>query len=218
MSFPVKPRRRYDSRGRQEQAGRSRWAMLQAARRLFLDRGDAATTMPAIAAAAGVSVQSVYKPFGNKPALLKAVFDVAIAGDDEPVPVLQRAALGRVRDEPDPRRKLQLYGEFVAEVTPRHVPIQLLARAAAAIDPEAAGVWAQLQAERLAGMTLFARALDAEGHLRPGVSVEEARDLLWTCSSPEAYDLLVLQRGWTPRRYGRWLADTLTAALLKRGG
>ena len=118
MSSPVKPRRRYDSRGRQEQAGRSRWAMLQAARRLFLDQGYAATTMPAIAAAAGVSVQSVYKAFGNKPALLKAVFDVAIAGDDEPVPVLQREALGRVRAEPDPYRKLSLYGEFVAEVSP----------------------------------------------------------------------------------------------------
>ena len=135
MSSTVKPRRRYDSRGRQEQAGRSRWAMLQAARGLFLDHGYAATTMPAVAAAAGVSVQSVYKAFGNKPALLKAVFDAAIAGDDEPVPVLQRAALGRVRDEPDPYRKLSLYGEFVAEVSPRHVPIQLLARAAAAADP-----------------------------------------------------------------------------------
>ena len=214
MSFPVKPRRRYDSRGRQEQAGRSRWAMLQAARRLFLDRGYAATTMPAIAAAAGVSVQSVYKAFGNKPALLKAVFDVAIGGVDEPVPVLQREALGRVRAEPDPYRKLSLYGEFVAEVTPRHVPIQLLARAAATADPEAAGVWDQLRAERLAGLTLFARALHQDGHLRPGVSVDEARDLLWTYNSPELYELLVLQRGWTPQRYGRWLADALTAALL----
>ena len=214
MSSTVEPRRRYDSRGRQEQAGRSRWAMLQAARGLFLDHGYAATTMPAVAAAAGVSVQSVYKAFGNKPALLKAVFDAAIAGDDEPVPVLQRAALGRVRDEPDPYRKLSLYGEFVAEVSPRHVPIQLLARAAAAADPEAAGVWDQLQAERLAGMTLFARALHRDGLLRQDVPVEEARDLLWTCNSPELYELLVLQRGWTPQRYGRWLADTLGAALL----
>ena len=158
MSSDVKPpRRRYDASGRRRQAIQHRWAMLQAARRLFLERGYAATTMPAVAAAAEVSVQSVYKAFGNKPALLKAVFDVAMAGDDEPVPMLQRAALGRVRDEPDPRRKLALYGDFVAEVSPRHVPIQLLARAAAATDPEAAGVWEQLQAERLTGMTIFAR-------------------------------------------------------------
>jgi AcrR family transcriptional regulator len=188
--------------------------MLQAAHRLFLERGYPATTMPAVAAGAGVSVQSVDKAFGNKPALLKGVFDVAMAGDDEPVPMLRRGALGRVRDEPDPRRKLRLYGEFVAEVAPRHVPVQLLAKAAAATDPEAAGVWEQLQAERLDGLTLFARALHDAGHLRPDVPMEEARDLLWTCNSPETYDLLVLQRGWTPERYGRWVADALTAALL----
>jgi AcrR family transcriptional regulator len=188
--------------------------MLQAAHRLFLEHGYSATTMPAVAAGAGVSVQSVYKAFGNKAALLKSVFDAAMAGDDEPVPMLARAALGRVRDEPDPRRKLRLYGEFVAEVSPRHVPVQLLAKAAAATDPEAAGVWEQLQAERLAGLTLFANALHDAGHLRPDVPAEEARDLLWTCNSPETYDLLVLQRGWTPARYGRWVADTLTEALL----
>jgi hypothetical protein len=141
---------------------------------------------------------------------------VAIAGDDEPVPVLARAALGRVRAEPDPCRKLSLYGELVADVLPCHVPIQLLVHAAAATDPEAAGVWDQLRAERLAGMTQFAGALHQEGHLRPAVSVDEARDLLWTCNSPELYELLVIQRGWTPQRYGRWVADTLIGTLLKR--
>src|SRR4029450_8919239 len=128
MSPPVKPRRSYDASRRQEQARRSRWAMLQAAHRLFLERGYPATTMPAVAAAAGVSVQSVYKDFGKQPALLKAVFDVAMAGDDESVPMLGRAALGRVRDEPDPRRKLRLYGEVVADVSPRQVHVPAPAR------------------------------------------------------------------------------------------
>ena len=127
--------------------------------------------------------------------------------------MLQGAALGRVRAKPDPRRKLSLYGEFVADVSPRHVPIQLLVRAAAATDPEAV-VWDQLPAERMEGMTLFARALHREGHLRPDVSAEEAGDMLWTCNSPEVYELLVLQRGWTPERYGRWVADTLIAGLI----
>jgi hypothetical protein len=102
----------------------------------------------------------------------------------------------------------------VAEVSPRHVPVPLLARAAATTDPEGAGVWEQLQTERLAGMAQFAQALRREGQLRPGVPVDEAGDLLWTCSSPEVYELLVLQRGWTPERYGRWVAQTLIAALL----
>jgi AcrR family transcriptional regulator len=127
-----------------------------------------------------VSVQSIYKAFGNKPALLKTVFDVAIAGDDEPVPMLQRAALSRVRAEPDPRRKLSLYGEFVAEVSPRHVPIQLLVRAAAATDAEAARVWDQLRVERMTGMTMFARALHQEGSSAP--TSRSSRPA--TCSGP----------------------------------
>jgi AcrR family transcriptional regulator len=214
MSSPVKPRRRYDSSRRQEQARHNRWAVLQAARQLFLEHGFAATTMPAIASAAGVSVQTVYKAFGNKARLAKAVFDVAMAGDDEPVPMLQRASLARARDEPDPRTKLRLYGEFLAEVAPRHVPVQLVIRDAATSDPEARVVWAELQAERLKGMTLFARALHDDGHLRPGISTNEARDVLWTCNSAELFQLLVLERGWPPKRYGRWVADALISALL----
>jgi AcrR family transcriptional regulator len=188
--------------------------VLQAARQLFLERGFAVATMPTIASAAGVSVQTVYKAFGNKAQLAKAVFDVAMAGDDEPVPMLQRASLGKVRAEPDARKKLRLYGEFLAEVAPRHVPVQLVIRDAATSDPEARVVWADLQAERLKGMSQFARSLHDDGHLRPGVSTNQARDILWTCNSAELYQLLVLDRGWSPKQYGRWVADTLISSLL----
>jgi AcrR family transcriptional regulator len=213
MSGSVK-RRRYNAEHRQEQARRSREEVLRAAREMFLAKGYAATTVPAVAQAAGVSAQNVYKAFGNKPGLLKGVFDFSIADDDQPVSMLQRSALTQIRDEPDARRKLALYGQFVAEVSPRHVPIQLLARAAATNDPGAAEIWQQLCAERLHGMTLFGQALADAGHLRPGVSGDDARDLLWVCNSPETYDLLVNQRRWTPDRYGAWIADSLTAALL----
>lgn len=214
MSSPVKPRRRYDSSRRLEQARRTRAAVVHAAHQLFLERGFAATTMSEVASAAGVSVPTVYKAFGNKPRLAKAVFDVAMAGDDEPVPMLQRAALGKVRHEPDARAKLRLYGEFLAEVAPRHVPVQLVIRDAATTDPEARAVWAELQTERLNGMTMFARDLHDNGHLRPGVSRTEARDVLWTYNSAELFQLLVVERGWSPRRYGRWVANALIAALL----
>jgi AcrR family transcriptional regulator len=166
----------------------------------------------------GVSVQTVYKAFGNKARLAKAVFDVAMAGDDDAVPMLQRASLSRVRDEPDARAKFRLYGEFLAEVAPRHVPVQLVIRDAATSDPEAREAWAQLQAERLNGMTLFARALHDDGHLRPGVSANEARDVLWTYNSAELFQLLVLERGWSPKRYGRWIAAGLISALLPDPG
>ena len=212
MSEVVKGRKPYDASSRQEQARTSRRHVLATATRMFLERGYSDTTVPAVARAAGVSPQNVYKAFGNKPGLLKAVFDVAMAGDDEPLAMMQREALTRVREEPDPSEKLRLYGRFIADTAPRHTPIQLLARAAAATDPEAAAIWDQLCAERLHGMTLFARGL-AE-HLRDDVTVDDARDLLWTHNSPELYDLLVNARGWSPERFGQWLSASLIAALL----
>jgi len=214
MSDGVKPRRRYDSSRRQEQARENRRAILEAARRMFLRRGYAATTVSAIAGEAGVSVETVYKAFANKPGLVKAVVDVAIVGDDESVPMIERELVRRIEAETDPRRKLALYGEHLSESAPRRVPVELLVRAAAASDPGAAGVWDQLEAERLTGMGFFARHLHEGGHLRAGVSLEEAQDVLWTCNSAELYDLLVLRRGWSAERYGRWVADALSAALL----
>lgn len=212
MSANVNGRRRYDATGRQEQARLARARVLVAARERFLADGYTRTTVPGVARAAGVSAQSVYKAFGSKAALVKAVFDVAIAGDDGPSTVLERESLTRVREEADPYAKLSLYARFVAETVPRHGPIQLLVRAAAAADPEAARMWEQLSTERLTGMTLFARALRV--HLRDGVTVDDARDILWSHNSVELWDLLVRQRGWSSSRYAEHLARTLTHALL----
>ena len=210
----VNSRRQYDSSRRQEQARQTRRAVLHAAQARFLAEGYAATTISAVAADAGVSVETVYKAFRNKPGLVKAVFDVAIAGDDEPIPILQREFVRRNQAEPDPRRKLEAYGQHLAEIAPRIGPIQLVVRAAAATDTGAAGVLEALQAERLTGMTLFARDLAEGGHLRAGVSAEEARDALWAHNSVELWDLLVNQRGWSNDRYGRWVGTQLIAALL----
>lgn len=212
MSEQVKGRRRYDATGRQEQARRTRAAVLTVARELFLTGGYSATSMATVAEAARVSTQLLYKTFGNKAGLVKALFDVAIAGDDEPVRMVDRESLTRVREEPDPYAKLRLYGAFVADTAPRHVPIQLLVRAAADADSEAGSLWRNLSQERLQGMAMFARALAPS--LRPDVTVDHARDLLWAHNSPELWDLLVLQRGWSPAQFGDHLAETLIAALL----
>ena len=85
---------------------------------------------------------------------------------------------------------------------------------AAATDPGAAGVWEQLQHERLTGMTAFATHLHEGGHLRPDVSLEEARDVLWAHNAVELWELLVRLRGWSDERFGRWVGRQLVAALL----
>jgi AcrR family transcriptional regulator len=207
--------RRYDSSRRRAQAGQNRAAVLEAARSRFFAQGYAATTVGQVAGDAGVSVETVYKAFGNKAGLLKAVFDVAVAGDDEPVAMADRDFIARIEAEPQARSKIELYVAHLCESLPRAAPVQLLARDAGAADADAAGVYEQTRAEMLHGMTLFARNLHQTGQLQ--VSANEARDLLWTYFSAEVYELLVLERGWSTKRYGRFLADAVIAALVEPG-
>ncbi|HEX2307091.1 MAG TPA: helix-turn-helix domain-containing protein [Jatrophihabitantaceae bacterium] len=214
MGSEVKRSARAKPRLRAEQARRTRRAVLDAARELFLREGYAGTTMRAVAARAGVSVETVYKVFGNKAKLVKAVFDVAVVGDDEPVPMLQRQLVRDIDAEPDPARKLERYGQHIAEVNLRVGRLLLVVRDAAVSNPDAARVWEQLQEERARGMAMFAAKLDAGGFLRPGVTAEEARDVLWAFNSVETWDLFVNQRGWAYERWGDWLGRQLTAALL----
>ncbi len=204
--------RRYDSSGRRERARQTRGQIVDAAEGLFLTDGYAATTVAAIAAAAQVSVETIYKGFGGKPGLVRAIVEKGLAGEG-PEPAEQRS--DRIRDtEPDPRRILTAWGTFTTEIAPRAAPIITLARDAAASDPEVAAVLGQISAARHERMTLNVRRLFDAGHLRPGITIGEAADILWTYSSPELYDLLVRQRGWPAEQYGRFVGQALIAALL----
>jgi AcrR family transcriptional regulator len=211
----VNTRRRYDSSGRRERARQTQGQIIDAARELFLADGYAATTVSAIAAAAQVSVETIYKGFGGKPGLVRAIVDNGLAGQG-PVPAEQRS--DHIRDtEPDPRQTLTAWGAFVTELAPPTAPILALARDAAASDPDLAALLQEISAARHERMTLNARGLADAGHLRPGITVSEAADILWTYSSPELYDLLARQRGWTAERYGQFVAQALIAALLPPG-
>jgi AcrR family transcriptional regulator len=208
----VNTRRRYDSSGRRERARQAREQIAGIAEELFLSRGYAATTVAAIAARARVSVETIYKSFGGKPGLVRAIVEAGLAGPG-PIPAEQRS--DQIRDtEPDPRQILTAWGAFVTEIAPRTAPTLLLARDAAASDPELAALLDQISAARLERMTVNARALSDAGHLRPGLTVAQAADILWTYTSPELYDLLVLRRGWSPDHYGHFTAQALIAALL----
>jgi len=214
MADPVKPPRRYDASRRQTQANATRRRMLEEARRLFLDHGYAKAAMPQIASAAGVSVQTVYKAFANKATLLKAVFDVAVAGDDDDVSMTERDIIGNIRAEPDAAGKITLYLSHLAQGSPRYAPVQLLARAAASADPAARAVWEQIRAETLTAMTMFAADLVSTDQLRRDLSADDVRDVLWVYHSPEIFEMLVLARGWDTDRYGRFLTEAVIDALL----
>jgi AcrR family transcriptional regulator len=211
-SVKGRPPRRYDSSRRRQLAQQNRHAVLASARRRFLAQGYAATTIAEIARDAGVSVETVYKAFATKAGVLKALFDVSVAGDDEPIPMAERDVIQKVRDAPEAARKLELYAKHLAATMPRSAPVQLLARDGAASSPDAAAVWKQIRHETLTAMTMFASSLARTGQLR--VSATQARDILWTYHAPELYELLVLERGWSATRYGKFIARAWIDALL----
>lgn len=211
-SVKGQPPRRYNSPHRRQQAQQNRRRVLQAARQRFLAQGYAATTIAEIATDAGVSMETVYKTFSSKAGVLKALFDVSVTGDDDPIPMAQRDVIQEVLDAPDATRKIAIYAKHLASTMPRSAPIQLLARDGAASSPDAATVWKQIRQETLTAMNMFAADLVTTGQLR--VSATVARDVLWTYHAPELYELLVLERGWSAARYGEFITCALTDALL----
>jgi AcrR family transcriptional regulator len=205
-------RRRYDASRRREQARLTREAIIAAARQRFLDGGYGATTIASIAADAGASTDTIYKSFGGKAGLLRAICEDALAGAGR-VPAEQRSDAMQAA-ESDPYRMLHGLGILTTEVAPRIAPLLLLLSAAAETDPAVAQLRADLDAARLTRMTQVARTLAGKTQLRPGVSIEEAAEIMWTYSSPELYGLLVVGRGWTPERYGHFVGEALVDALL----
>lgn len=206
-------KRSYDASGRREQARARRLEVVLAARDLFERDGYRPTTIAAIAARAGVSAESVYKGFGSKAALAKAVFDIALAGDDEPVPVAQRPGMRAVRDEPDVRRKITMFVDGMARRQARSAKVQILIRDGRHVDDLLTPVWAKLSDEGLIGMTMLGRHLLETGQLRDGIDLEEVRDVLWNYLAIDHYERLVLSQGWPLERYSHWLARAITSAI-----
>jgi AcrR family transcriptional regulator len=206
-----KTQRSYDGTRRQERAREQHETTLERARDLFLDQGYGATTVESIAKAAGVSAATVYKTYGGKAGLVRDLCAQALAGTG-PVSAEQRS--DALRDADDPRTVIEGWGALVTEVSPRVSPLLLLLRTAAETDPDAAALYAELDEARLDRMADNARHLARREHLRAGITTAQARDVLWLCSSPELYELLVQQRGWTPQQLGAFVIDTITGALL----
>jgi AcrR family transcriptional regulator len=191
----------------------SRRDILQAAQRLFTDRGYVATSIPAIATEAGVAVQTIYNVVGSKREVLGGVIELAVRGPDYPATPSQIVG-ERIRAAADPHRIIELLVDWLVAAHARSAPISLAIREAAAVDEEAAELEQTLADERFNGYREAARELGRSGGLRPGLSPDAAAATIWTLGHPETYRYLTSRRGWNARRYRRWLADELAAALL----
>jgi AcrR family transcriptional regulator len=220
MTRSVKPPRRYESPIRREHAEQTRRAILAAAGQRFRERGYAGTAMAAIAADAGVVVETIYRNFGSKRALFRAVMEAVLAGGAAraDVTVEQRPAIRAVIEEPEPRRQVALYAATQPGIHRRSGPLLRALAGGMAEDPELRAVWDEMEAWRLEGQGRFVAMLADEGALRPGLSVEEGRDVVWTLCSLAVHDLLVVDRNWPSERYLEWLTAALTHALLPGDG
>lgn len=202
---------------RRAQAAQTRAAIVDAALAAFLEHGYAGATMQKIAESAGVVVETIYRSFEGKTWLFKAAVEAAVAGGTSRAErsVEERPAIRAVVEEPDPRRKIERYADTQPGIHARLAPLHRTLAEAAALEPELAAVWGDLEHARLEGMTRFADHLAQAGALRDDVTIEEARDVLWTINSHAVYRMLVTDRGWSPKRYRDWLATTLASALLR---
>ena len=210
----VKTSRRYDSSGRQEQARRSREAVLDAAERLFLDQGYAATTVAAIANAAAVSVETIYKAFGGKAGVVRAIYQRGLAGRGL-VPAYQRSDQMRA-EETDPTTIMREWGLLTAEVASQVSPIRLLIRSAALSEPEMVALLKDNDDERLKRMRHHARFLKQRGYLRDGVKLTRPPTSSGRAARSNSMSCLCYNVAGRLPRFAQYVSDFMIATLLSR--
>ena len=208
-------RRKYDSSSRLNAARQKRAAILRSARMLFLRLGYAGTTMPAIANAAGVALDTVYATVGKKPALFRLLVETAISGEDEVVEPEQRAYVRAIRSEPDAAAKLRIYATAIASIQPRLAPLFAVLQSATSLDPGLEALWREISERRASNMHLFSEDLAKTGRTRKDLTTSGMADIIWSMNSPEFYLLLTEQRGWSAETFGQWLADAWIRILLE---
>jgi AcrR family transcriptional regulator len=204
----------YRSPLRAAQARATRLAIIEAAGRLFVERGYAATSIDAVAEAAGAGRATVFASVGGKAALLKAAYDVAVVGDDEPIPLPERPWAHHVRQGETQGERIKRYAEMVTMIDGRYAPIYEAFRGAASADPEVRQLWQEIRAERRRGGSNFVRLICQLGSLREGLEREAAADIVWILNDPGLYHQLVLEQAWSPADFCTWLAETMHTQLL----
>ncbi|HEX4984363.1 MAG TPA: helix-turn-helix domain-containing protein [Ilumatobacteraceae bacterium] len=206
---PGSTRREYRSPLRARRAAETRSALLDAARLLFTTSGWTGTGMRDVAAEAGVATETVYAYFPSKRALLEAVIDLAVVGDDQPIALGDRAEFAEIgrgtREE-----RIAAAAQLVAGVHVRTAAFAKVLREAANTDQEIAGILESTRERQRRDVT-------AAVELIVGGEVGETdRDGVWALTSPEVYLLLVEVSGWTVDRYEAWMGEMLRRAVPRR--
>ncbi len=214
MPKQISSKRKYNSTRRKEQARLTRLQIAKAARTLFFERGYAGATIEAIAENANVSKETIYAIFKNKQQILAFLLDISMGGDDLPVRILDRPEPQAVLHDTDQRRQLERFARGIAEIMSRAAPVFEVTRTAAKTEPEIARRVKHLYRERLENMAAFVHHVAANGPLRDGLDEKHAAEIVWAITSPELFQLVSENLGWSEEQYSRWLADLLANLIL----
>lgn len=214
MTEQERPKRKYHSTRRQEQARETRRRILEAAQKLFTQYGYAGATIEAIAQEAGVSPLTIFAIFGNKVTLLTEIVDASVGGDEQPLPLLQRPGPRAVLQEPDPVRKIKLFAQDITDILERVYHLFEIMRMAAKTEPDIAYLLHSRLEARFQNLSVFVSSLSQPGNLRVGLDERTATETVWAIAGPDMYRLLTVDRGWSKEQYSHWLGDSLIRLLL----
>ena len=195
---------------RKERAAATRRKIVAAATTLFAEHGYQATTMSEIASSAGVAVQTVHFVFHTKAALLNEAFESAVLGELGPPP--QQPWFRALAHEQDGRKLLASVVENITPIAERAAPLSRVIRGAP--DEAATAVWQRQEDLRRDGYKHIIALLAADGRLRPGLSIEDAIDILMFILGPDSHQILINDHGWTVEHWKSWATETLAQQLL----
>ncbi|TQM83028.1 TetR family transcriptional regulator [Saccharothrix saharensis] len=201
-------KRRYDSLRRVAQARETRAEIARAARRLFVARGWAATTVRAVAEEAQVSVPTVYAAYGDKAGLVRAIADATALSADV------AGMLAELEDDAaGPPRQLAAMAAYDRRLFERSGDVIALVREAGRTDPALAAAYVE---GRRRGDDTRVQVFSSwpDGTLRPGLDVRTAVDVYAALCNVDVYTTLTVERSWPADRVERWWSDTLARELL----
>ncbi len=216
MSENVK--RSYQSRRRADAAQETRRLIRDAASRLFVEQGIAATTMRQVAAAAGVAERTVYTAFPTKGVLFNEVIGVATVGDELPIPVAERAEFTAAWSEPDSVDAVRQLVDYGTALLERAGGLIIAAIESSGADPDMRDFCERAVTDTSTNMLATAQAWEKRGMLRDGVDADAAGAVLFALSSPQVHNILRRHQGWNVDRYRDWVVDTITRTLLRESG
>ncbi len=205
-------KRVYVSETRDAQAAKTRSHILEAAKELFQSEGFDRVTISKLAKAAEVSMPTIYAIFKSKRGVLQALIDEALP------PKQFEALVEESMREKSPGKRLKITAKLAREIYDAERDLMEILRGASVVSPEIRELEQERETRRYERQGEFAAAFVKDKSLKTGLSLEKARDILWTFTGRDLYRMFVIERGWSSDEYEKWLAEFLSNALLEACG